>query len=309
VIFENLILKAKRLLRLGAQADTHPQQSIARLQEAWRKADDYKKSHALTGQEQAIFDMAVLANVSKPYSPSDDYFEDALAKLQEFRTQQAELLARPVKSVTIVSEDRWQPEWRQERRLGVLFEPRIRGGDTDFGPAIEEVLSSRWPNRVELVSQASDFAADANERPWSALFRVVIYRRGALAQWKGSAFNVRESNRAMELKGGAFTTHTTVDATIHLASMAYDHLTERLEAAGREKPETDRLLLACGFAAGNIAIPRGRPIKFDEKISDPVVIDQETPRTWFEIVRVAETEPREGPVRMTSLERWMAIEQ
>jgi hypothetical protein len=305
VIFKNLILKAQRLLHLGMQGETHPQRSIARLQEAWGKADEYKKTHTLTAQEREILDMAILANVSKPYSASDDYFESALATLQRFRAEQAELRARPVKAVAILSEDRWQPDWRQERRLALLFQPK----DAPFGSAIEEVRFPRpWPNRLDLVNRASDLAADANDRPWNSLFMVSIYRRGALAQWKGSAFDLRESNRAMELKGGAFTIHTTISADIHLACTAYDHLKERLEAAGRDKGETDRLLLACGFAAGNIAIPRRRPIKFDEKISNPVVVDQETPRTWFEIIRVAETEPSPGPVRIEIVERWMAVE-
>ena len=132
---------------------------------------------------------------------------------------------------------------------------------------------------------------------------------GGPAQWKGSAFELRESDHAMELWGGAYTTYTTGTARIRLACITFDHLKERLEAATREKLETDRLLLACGFMTGNVPIPRQRPVRRGEKILDPIVISQETPRTWLEIVRVAETEPRHGPMRMESLERWMAIEQ
>lgn len=305
---EGLILKAKRLLHLGAQAETHPQQSIARLQEAWRKADEYKKTHTLTAQEEAVFDLAIMSGVRNRYSRSDDYFESALAMLRQFRAQQAELLARPVKTVAILSEADWRPDWRQERRLALLFEPLIGEGARQ-GQSIEPDLFSRWPERLDLVGQASDFAADTVEGRLNALWSIGIARRGALAQWQGSAFELRESRDAMELKGGAYTTHTTVTADIALAWMTFDHLKERLEAAAREKPETDRLLLACGFMTGNVAIPRPRPVGRDEKIPDPIVISQETPRTWFEIVRVAETEPRHGPMRMESLERWMAVEQ
>ena len=60
--------------------------------------------------------------------------------------------------------------------------------------------------------------------------------------------------------------------------------------------------------AGNIAIPRPRPVERNKKIRNPVVIVQDTPRAWFEVVRVAETEPRYGPARMESLERWIAVE-
>jgi len=306
--FEGLILKAKRLLHLDMQAETHPQQSIGRLQEAWRKADEYKKTHALSAQEESVFDLAILSNVRNPYSHSDDYFESALTTLRQFRAQQAELRARPVKTVAMLPEDSWRPEWRQERRLALLFEPLIEV-DHAFGPSIRPGLISRWPNRLDLAGQASDFATDTDEWRLDALDRIEIWRRGALAQWEGSTFELRESNDAMELKGGAYTTHTIVYASINLACMTFDHLKERLEAAARDKPETDRLLLACGFVAGNIAIPRQRHVAFNEKIPNPVVIEKETPRTWFEIVSVAETEPRNGPRRMESVERWMAVEQ
>jgi hypothetical protein len=306
--FEGLMLKAKRLLHLGMQAETHPQQSIARFQEAWRKADEYKKTHTLSAQEESVFDLAILSNVRNPYSHSDDYFESALATLRQFRAERAELRARPVKTVAFLSEDNWRPDWRREHRLTLLFEPLIEE-DHPFGPKISPVLIPRWSNRLALVGQGSDFATDADEWRLNALDRIEIWRRGALAQWKGSAFELRESNEAMELKGGAFTTHTIVYASINLACMTFDHLKERLEAAAREKPETDRLLLACGFVAGNVAIPRQRPVAFNEKIANPTAIEKETPRIWFEIVRVAETEPRHGPTRMESVERWMAVEQ
>jgi hypothetical protein len=249
-----------------------------------------------------------LSNVRNPYSHSDDYFESALATLRQFRAQQAELRARPVKTVAMLPEDSWRPEWRQERRLALLFEPLIEV-DHAFGPSIRPGLISRWPNRLDLAGQASDFAADTDEWRLDALDRIEIWRRGELAQWEGSAFELRESNDAMELKGGAYTTHTIVYAAINLACMTFDHLKEKLEAATRDKPETDRLLLACGFVAGNIAIPRQRPVAFNEKILNPVVIEKETPRIWFEVVRAAETEPRSGPTRMESVERWMAVEQ
>lgn len=309
---EGLILKAKRLLHLGAQGETHPQQSIARLQEAWRKAGEYKKDHALNAQEEAIFDTAILANVRHRYSHSLDYFESALATLRQFRAQQAKLRARPVKRVAVLPEGDWRPDWRQERRLALLFEPEIEE-DWSGTPAIKPVFLPRWPNRLDLIAQASDFSDDADGWRPNALDSISIYRRGELAQWQGSSFSIRESNDARELGLQYYSPNTSVDASITLAAITFDHLRERLEGAAREKPETDRLLLACGFMtgsslAGNIAIPRPRPVERNEKIPDPVVIEQETPRTWFEIVRAADTEPHTGPMKMESLERWMAVE-
>jgi hypothetical protein len=262
VNFEDLILKAKRLLHFGTQVETHPRQSIARLQEAWRKADEHKKD---------------------------------------------ELRARPVKRVAILPEGDWRPDWRQERRLALLFEPEIEE-DWSGTPAIKPVFLPRWPNRLDLIAQASDFSDDADGWRPNALDRISIYRRGELAQWQGSFFSIRESNDARELGLQYYSPNTPVDASITLAAITFDHLRQRLEAAAREKPETDRLLLACGFMAGNIAIPRAKPVGRHEKIPDPVVIEQETPRIWLEIVRAADTAPRSGAMKMESLERWMAVE-
>src|SRR5262249_2396415 len=153
--------------------------------------------------------------------------------------QQAELRARPVKTVAFLSEDNWRLDWRRERRLALLFEPLIEA-DPWGVPSIKQVWLPRWPNRLDFVGQAFDFAIDTDEWRCNALDRIGIERRGALAQWECSAFELRESNDAMELKGGAYTTHTTVGASINLACMTFDHLKERLEAAVRDKPETDR---------------------------------------------------------------------
>ena len=49
-------------------------------------------------------------------------------------------------------------------------------------------------------------------------------------------------------------------------------------------------------------------VSIQEWPRDPVGIDQDTPRIWFEILRVAETESRTRSMQMESLERWMAVE-
>jgi hypothetical protein len=324
VNLERLILKAKRLLHLDKQVETRQQQSVARLEKAWRQADEYKKANPLDAPEEAIFDAATFSHLRR-YSGSDDYFEialttlahdllwhtddyfeSALAALRQFRVQQAEWRARPVKRVTIVPEVDWQPDWRQERRLALLFEPQIA---ESWGAAvIKQVWLPRWPNQLELIAQTSDFATEADTWRFNALDSIAITRCDELHQWRGSSFSIREGDDAREVAPQVYSPNTSVDASIPLSCITFDHLRERLEAAARETPETHRLLLACGFTGGNIAIPRPRSIGRNEKIRNPVGIEQDTPRIWFEIFRVAETESRTGSMQMESLERWMAVE-
>jgi hypothetical protein len=320
----DLMLKARQLLHPASQVQMRAQQRIARLEKAWEQADEYRKSNPLDPQEAAIFDIALLSHVRR-YSGSDehfeialttlardldqpslDYFETALAALRQFRVQRAERRARPVKQVTILPEADWQLDWRQERRLALLFEPEI--AESWGAPAINQIWLPRWPNRLALVAQASDFASEADARPSNALDSIAITRCDELHQWRGSSFSIRESDDARELGMQHYSPNTSINANIPLCCTTFDHLRERLEAAARGKRETDRLLLACGFAGSDIVIPRPRPIGRHEKIRNPIVIAQETPRIWFEIICVAETEPLSGPVHMERLECWMAVE-
>jgi hypothetical protein len=80
VALEGLIVKAKRLLHLGKPAPTRQRQSIARLEKAWRQADEYKKANPLNAQEEAVFDAATLSHLRR-YTGSDDHFEIALTTL------------------------------------------------------------------------------------------------------------------------------------------------------------------------------------------------------------------------------------
>jgi hypothetical protein len=221
-----------------------------------------------------------------------------------WQIQQTELRALFMKAVEILSEDRWQPDWHHEPRLALLFEPSIREVDPWGGELIEQFWLPHWPNRLDLVSQAADFCADADKSRSNALDGIIIERLG-----EGSAFDLCEINEARELWGGAYSTHTPVFVSVRLASITFDHLRERLQFALLEKPKGDRVLLACGFMAGDIAIPRPRPVKRDQKLPNAISIYRKTPRTWFEIVRATENESHQGPLEVKSLERWMAIER
>ena len=108
---------------------------------------------------------------------SDDYFESALVALRQFRVQRAEWRARPVKRVTIVSEGDWLPDWRQERRLALLFEPCIKE-DPVGQQRIEPIFLPHWRNRLELVAQASDLVTDTVAWRPNALDTIAITRCG-----------------------------------------------------------------------------------------------------------------------------------
>jgi hypothetical protein len=67
--------------------------------------------------------------------------------------------------------------------------------------------------------------------------------------------------------------------------------------------------LACGFIAGDIPIPRPRPVKPHQKLPNAISIAWKAPRICFEIARASETKSRWVPLEMKSLGRWMAIER
>jgi hypothetical protein len=213
-----------------------------------------------------------------------------------------------MKDVEILSEDQWHVDWLQERRLALLFEPAIEADAWD-GPLVKEFWLPHWPNRLDLVSKAADFCADEDKFRLSDLDEIVIERRGGAAEDEGSAFNLCELNEARELGLQTFSTHTPVFAAIRLTATTFDHLREALQSALLQKPDTDRVLLACGFMAGDIAIPRPRPVKLHQKLPDAISISRKAPRIWFEIVRASEAASRWVPREMTSLKRWMAIER
>jgi hypothetical protein len=101
---------------------------------------------------------------------------------------------------------------------------------------------------------------------------------------------------------------TPVFATVSLVVPAFDYLTDKLQSVLHDDGRTGRIVLACGFPTGDIAIPRGRPVQRDERIPNPVQIQRKTPRVWFEIVSVAEPETGAAQLQMESLARWMAVE-
>lgn len=213
-----------------------------------------------------------------------------------------------MKDVEIVSEDQWHADWRQERRLTLLFEPSIKE-DAWCGPLVEEFWLPHWQNRLDFVTQAADFCADEDEYRLRDLDNIVIQRRGGNAELEGSAFDLRELNEARELGLQHYSSHSPVFADIRLTAITFDHLREQLQAAVIDKPEADRVLLACGFLAGDVAIPRPRPVKPHQKLSNTISIARKTPRIWFEIARASETKSRWVPLEMKTLGRWMAIER
>jgi hypothetical protein len=100
-----------------------------------------------------------------------------------------------MKDVEILSEDQWHVDWRQERRLGLLFEPSIEE-DAWCGPLVEEFWLPHWRNRLDFVTRAADFCADEDKYGLRDLEKIVIQRRGGTAELEGSALNLCELNEA-----------------------------------------------------------------------------------------------------------------
>jgi hypothetical protein len=207
---------------------------------------------------------------------------------------------RPAKAARIVPEHDWPADWREERRLVLMFQPRIRPG----GEVIEEILTlPRVRTRLDVTTGLPDLDLAA-WRP-KELTGVTI---SPSARWDGSRFAITEDFTAQELGLGMVSPHTPVFGSVSLVVPAFAYLKDKLEGVLQGDDETDRIVLACGFPSGDIAIPRPRPVQRDERIPNPVAIHRKTPRVWFEIMSFAETEPSAGPLRTDSLARWMAVE-
>ena len=111
-----------------------------------------------------------------------------------------------MKDVEILSENQWQVDWRQERRLALLFEPSIEE-DPWCGPLIKEFWLPHWQNRLDFVTQAADFCAGEDKYRSRELDGIVIQRRSGTAELEGSAFNVCELNEARESGTQHYSSH------------------------------------------------------------------------------------------------------
>jgi hypothetical protein len=211
-------------------------------------------------------------------------------------------LARPAKKARIVPEHDWPADWREERRLVLMFQPRIRPG----GEVIEEILTlPRLPNRLDVTTRLQDLDLQSAAGRPKELTGVTIC---SSAPWDGSRFVIEESSGARELGLQMFSPNTPVFGSVSLVVPAFDYLKDKLQTVLQDDGRTGIILLACGFPTGDIAIPRPRSVERDESIPNPVAIYRKPPSVWFEIVSVAEPEPGSAQVRMESLARWMAVE-
>ena len=212
------------------------------------------------------------------------------------------LPARPAKAARIVPEHDWPADWREERRLVLMFEPRIR----PCGKVIDEILLTLpcVPNRLDVATRLADLDPSAAWRPKELTGVTIEPSR----PWDGSRFVIEEIPEAQELGLQMVSPDTSVFASVSLVVPAFDHLKDKLQAVLPDDGRTGCVLLACGFPTGDIAIPRPRPVQRDERLPNPVAIYRKTPRVWFEIASFAEPEPGSEQLRMESLARWMAVE-
>ena len=165
----------------------------------------------------------------------------------------------------------------------LMFEPRIR----PCGKVIEEILTTLpcVPNRLDVATRLADLDPSAAWRPKELTGVTIEPSR----PWDGSRFVIEEIPEAQELGLQMVSPNTSVFATVQLAVPAFDYLKDKLQAVLQDDGRTGRILLACGFPTGDIAIPRPRPVQRDERLPNPVAIYRKTPRVWFEIVSVRRT--------------------
>lgn len=206
--------------------------------------------------------------------------------------------------VSFLDESEWPSSWIDERRLTLIFQPKI---EELFGVGV--VIQEEWlkspRNRLAIVSGISDF--DFDDRPWwSDLWDPVIYPWPKVQPWRGNEIKLSESNDAVELGMQNYSRETKISASYRLGHGIFEFLKRRLEEYSPAVTGADRILLGCGFALPEGNIPRSRPITWPQKIPDPIHLTAAPRRMSFEIAGVFNAEPDWTKRRLETLSRWMA---
>lgn len=196
-MFDSIFRQAKNLFRKRPQAETHPKETIQRLALARKRYELYKQENGRSNQEEAVFEFALLNQITKPNSATNDYFESALESLKQFQSKQLELRQRPEKEVIFVDCNNWRSNWISERRLTILFRPRIE--HNQHSASVEEEWPYDFHNRLGAVSKYSEFEIDWSAYPKKEIDHIEIWGRSEPYQSRGSSVRISESSDAEQL--------------------------------------------------------------------------------------------------------------
>ena len=210
--------------------------------------------------------------------------------------------------VTFIPASQWLEEWRDERRLAIVFEPAMPTSSDSLEPPSVEVRSRRFqPNSLALTNHFNDFPRIVKGRPES-LRHIRLQRRNAPFLWKGNHFKIEEEKTPYDSGRGSVPTLTSIDATGALAAPTYDFLSDELRAGDNLISEGETIWLAISFPFVDDKIPRRRDVGPNGVVPDPALIIQDAPRLCLQLARVPIVKPWDEPPQPALLGQWMAIE-
>lgn len=270
-------------------------------------ADALIRKLALSAQEAAILTQVVDTEVIFRTTPRDAV-RKGLEELACFRSAQRKMKGSLELRVTFISASEWPEEWRDERRLAVVFEPGMPPSSDGLEPPSVDVRLQRFqPNALVLTDHFRDFPQIVGER--SEKLRNIRFRRqNTPFLWKGSHFKIEEEKTPYDSGRGPIPTHTSIDASGALAAPTYDFLLDQLRAGQNLISEGRAIWLALSFPFVGNEIPQRRDVGPNGVAPNPGFIKQNSPRLCLQIAHVPIVKSRHEPPQPIMLGQWMAIE-
>ncbi len=270
-------------------------------------ADALIKKLALSAQEAAILTQVVDTEVIFLSTPHDAA-RKGLEELICFRSARRKMKGTLELKVTFIPPAQWLEEWRDERRLAIVFEPAMLPSPDGLKPPSVEVQSRRFkPDSLALTNRFNDFPQIVKGRP-RGLRHIYFRRLSAPFLWKGSHFKIEEEKTPYDSGRGPVPTVTSIDATGALAAPTYDFLSEQLRAGENPISEGETIWLAISFPFVGDKIPQRRDVGPNGVIPDPNLIKQKAPRLCLQLARVPIAIPWDEPPQPALLGQWMTIE-
>ena len=270
-------------------------------------ADALIEKLALSAQEAAILRQVADTEVIHA-NPPRDAVRKGLAELICFRSAQRKMKGSLELKVTFIPASQWHDEWRDERRLAIVFEPAMPPSPENLSsPSIEVQVHRFQPDSLALTNHFDDFPRIVKGRPES-LRHISFDRRNAPFLWKGSDFKIEEEKTPYDSGRGPIPTVTSIDATGVLAAPTYDFVSDQLGARKNPIAEGETLWLAISFPFVDGKIPQRREVGPNGVVPDPALIIQDAPRLCLQLARVPIVKPWDEPPRPVLLGQWMAIE-
>ena len=273
---------------------------VERLERARLKARRFAARHALDADESAV---VLSASVdSAIFSQADaDWRAASVSELERFRTARRTRGGTGDQEVDFIEESGWPESWLSERRLYIVYVPELDG---------ENELRKNYGGEGSYL-QTCHGSLTADVVTVCLLTFINGYRRIAPWLWKGSDVGIRESDRALELKGigGNFSDTTVVNAEASLAAPTFDCAKAMMERAAATCPSDQRVWLAIGLPVdAGTPMPTPRPIGREEVIDDPVILKRSVSRLSLTVLQATRT-TFGPPTSPRTVARIMAVER